>query len=152
MPSFNKVIIMGNLVRDPELRYTPSGQAVADIRIAINRRRRTSGGQTQQETTFVDITAWGRHAETISQRFSKSDPIFIEGRLARDEWVGKDGVRRSKLHVVLESFRFLTPPARKAEPQQEAPKPQPPAEKETPPAPSEPPPEEPGIEFNDLPF
>ena len=85
MPSFNKVIIMGNLVRDPELRYTPSGQAVADIRIAINRRRRTSGGQTQQETTFVDITAWGRHAETISQRFSKSDPIFIEGRLARDE-------------------------------------------------------------------
>ncbi len=150
MPSFNKVIIMGNLVRDPELRYTPSGQPVADLRIAINRRRRNASGQSQQETTFVDVTAWGRRAELISQRFSKSDPIFIEGRLARDEWVGKDGVRRSKLHVVLESFRFLQPPG----PRAEAPEPQPSeAPTQEPPAPSEPPtPEGEGLEFDDLPF
>jgi len=149
MPSFNKVIIMGNLVRDPELRYTPSGQPVADLRIAINRRRRTASGQLQQDTTFVDVTAWGRRAELISQRFSKSDPIFIEGRLARDEWVGKDGIRRSKLHVVLESFRFLQPPAPRAEPR-EAPGVEAPAQQ--PPAHTEPPAEDKGGEFDDLPF
>ena len=151
MPSFNKVIIMGNLVRDPELRYTPSGQPVADLRIAINRRRRNASGQTQQETTFVDVTAWGRRAELISQRFSKSDPIFIEGRLARDEWVGKDGIRRSKLHVVLESFRFLQPPSPGAQPPEAAKPAEAPAEE--PPAPSEPaPPGDEGLDFDDMPF
>lgn len=149
MPSFNKVIIMGNLVRDPELRYTPSGQPVADLRMAINRRRRTANGALQQSTTFVDITAWGHRAETISQRFSRSDPIFVEGRLARDEWVGKDGVRRSKLHVVLESFRFLQPPnyeRRPAEAREPAPAP------EEPPATGQAPEGDKAPGFDDVPF
>lgn len=109
MPNFNRVILMGNLTRDPELRYTPNGQAVADLRIAINRRSRGADGERRDNTTFVDVTAWGRQAEVINEYFTKGRPIFIEGRLQFDEWTSSDGQRRSKLRVVLEAFEFLSP-------------------------------------------
>jgi single-strand DNA-binding protein len=109
MPNYNRVILMGNLTRDPELRYTPSGQAVADIRVAINRRSRTPNGERRDSTTFVDVTAWGRQAEVINEYLSKGMPIFLEGRLNLDEWTSQDGQRRSKLRVVLENFQFVTP-------------------------------------------
>lgn len=108
MPNFNKVMLMGNLTRDPELRYTPNGQAVADIGIAINRRRKGQDGERRDETTFVTVTAWGRQAEIINEYFSKGRPIFIEGRLQLDEWTTQEGQRRSKLKVILENFEFLT--------------------------------------------
>jgi single-strand DNA-binding protein len=108
MPNFNKVMLMGNLTRDPELRYTPNGQAVADIGIAINRRRKSQDGERRDETTFVTVTAWGRQAEVINEYFSKGRPIFIEGRLQLDEWTTQEGQRRSKLKVILENFEFLT--------------------------------------------
>ena len=109
MPNYNRVILMGNLTRDPELRYTPSGQAVADIRIAINRRARNTDGERRDSATFVDVTAWGRQAEVINEYFAKGRPIFLEGRLRLDQWTSQDGQRRSKLRVVLDNFEFITP-------------------------------------------
>ncbi|MFW6163666.1 MAG: single-stranded DNA-binding protein, partial [Planctomycetota bacterium] len=109
MPNYNRVILMGNLTRDPELRYTPSGTAVADFGLAVNRRRRGSDGERRDETCFVDVTAWGRQAEIINEHFTKGRPIFFEGRLQLDEWTSSDGQRRSKLKVVLERFQFITP-------------------------------------------
>ena len=109
MPNFNRVTLMGNLTRDPELRYTPNGQAVADFRLAVNRRSRTTEGERRDSVTFVDITAWGRQAEVINEYFTKGRPIFLEGRLQLDEWTSSDGQRRSKLKVVLDSFQFITP-------------------------------------------
>ena len=150
MPSYNRVILMGNLTRDPELRYTPSGQAVSDIRIAINRRVKTPEGERKDSTTFVDVTVWGRQAEVINEYFAKGQPIFIEGRLSLDEWTSQDGQRRSKLRVVLENFQFVSPrgPGRApgAHPQGAAPAPgaQPPQSPEPPPDDAEP--------FDDVPF
>ncbi len=109
MANYNKVILMGNLTRDPELRYTPSGTAVADFGLAVNRRRRGNDGERRDETCFVDVTAWGRQAELINEHFHKGRAIFLEGRLQLDEWTSSDGQRRSKLKVVLESFQFITP-------------------------------------------
>jgi single-strand DNA-binding protein len=109
MANFNKVILMGNLTRDPELRYTPSGTAVADFGLAINRRRRNASGERRDETCFVDVTAWGRQAEVVNEYLSKGSPIFLEGRLQLDEWTSSDGQRRSKLKVVLEGFQFISP-------------------------------------------
>ncbi len=109
MPNFNRVILMGNLTRDPDLRYTPNGQAVADFRLAVNRRSRTAEGERRDSTTFVDVTAWGRQAEIINEYFTKGRPIFLEGRLQLDEWTSSDGQRRSKLKVVLDRFEFITP-------------------------------------------
>jgi len=108
MPNFNRVILMGNLTRDPALRYTPNGRAVADFRIAVNRRRRTPTGERRHSTTFVEVTAWGRQAEVICEHLSKSQPIFLERRLALDQWTSKDSQRRSKLYVVLDRFQFIT--------------------------------------------
>jgi len=107
MPNFNKVMLMGNLTRDPELRYTPSGTAVAKFGLAVNRRYRPQGGDQVEETCFVDITAFGRKAEVVSQYFSKGRPIFLEGRLHFDSWESQDGQKRSKLDVVLENFEFI---------------------------------------------
>ena len=107
MPNLNKVFLMGNLTRDPELRYTPNGTAVADIGLAVNRRRRGQDGETREETLFVDITAWARTAEVISEYLRKGSPIFIEGRLQLDTWEAQDGSKRSKMRVVVESFEFL---------------------------------------------
>lgn len=109
MPNYNRVILMGNLTRDPELRYTPSGHAVADFGLAINRRRRSADGERRDETVFVDVTAWSRQAEVINEHFCKGRAIFLEGRLHLDEWTSSDGTRRSKLKVVLDSFQFISP-------------------------------------------
>jgi len=108
MPNLNKVMLMGNLTRDPELRYTPNGTAVADLGLAINRKRKGKDGDWVEETTFVTVTAWGRQAEIVNEYFSKGRPIYIEGRLQLDEWTSPEGQKRSKLKVVLESFEFLS--------------------------------------------
>jgi single-strand DNA-binding protein len=108
MASFNKVILMGNLTRDPELRYTPKGTAVAKLGLAVNRVWRDAEGQQQDETTFVDVDAFGKQAETIGQYMQKGRPILVEGRLKLDQWEDKNsGQRRSKLGVVLERFTFI---------------------------------------------
>jgi single-strand DNA-binding protein len=110
MASFNKVILMGNLTRDPELRYTPKGTAIARIGLALNRSWRTETGEQRDETTFVDVDAFGRQAETISQYLKKGSPLLIEGRLRLDTWEDKQtNQKRSKLGVVLETFRFVGP-------------------------------------------
>lgn len=106
--NFNKVMLMGNLTRDPELRHLPSGMAVAAMGLAVSRRYKDKDGQTQEETTFVDCDAWGRTGEMISQYFQKGRPILIEGRLRLDEWQDKTtGDKRSKLKVVVENFYFV---------------------------------------------
>jgi single-strand DNA-binding protein len=108
MASFNKVILIGNLTRDPELKYTPKGTAVAKIGLAVNRSWRTETGETREEVTFVDVDAFGRQAETIGQYLKKGRPLMVEGRLKLDQWDDKQtGQKRSRLGVVLESFQFL---------------------------------------------
>ncbi len=108
MANFNKVILAGNLTRDPELRYTPSGKAIAKFGMAINRNWTSETGEKKEEVTFVDIDTFGRQAEVISQYFKKGKPILIEGRLRLDQWDDKQtGQKRSRLGVVLESFSFL---------------------------------------------
>src|SRR3954469_7183646 len=108
MPSFNKVILAGNLTRDPELRYTPKGTAVAKIGLAINRQWKDESGQQKEEVTFVDVDAFGRQAEVISQYLKKGRPILVEGRLRLDTWDDKQtNQKRSRLGVVLESFQFM---------------------------------------------
>ena len=108
MPNYNKVILMGNLTRDPEVRYTSSGTAIAKLGMAINRYWRNQDGQQQEETTFVDVDAFGRQAETIGQYLKKGRPIMVEGRLKLDQWEDKQtGQKRSKMGVTLENFQFL---------------------------------------------
>jgi single-strand DNA-binding protein len=119
MASYNKVLIMGNLTRDPELKQTPNNQSVAQIGIAMNRKFKDREGNMREETTFVDCEAWGRTAEVMAQYLSKGKPVFVDGRLKLDQWQDKDGNNRSKLKVVIESFQFIdskggqtsTPPA-----------------------------------------
>ena len=108
MPNYNKVILMGNLTRDPEVRYTSGGTAIAKLGLAVNRRWKNQEGQMQEETTFVDVDAFGRQAETIGQYLKKGRPVMVEGRLKLDQWDDKQtGQKRSKLGVVLENFQFL---------------------------------------------
>ncbi len=108
MANYNKVILIGNLTRDPELRFTPKGTAIARIGVAINRSWKTDTGETREETTFVDVDAFGRQAETIGQYMKKGRPIMIEGRLKYDTWEDKQtSQKRSKLSVVLEAFQFI---------------------------------------------
>ncbi len=107
MANFNKVILMGNLTRDPELRVTPGGLAICKFGLAVNRQYTTKDGEKREETTFVDIDAFGRQAETISKYVQKGRPLMVEGRLRLDQWEGKDGEKRSKLNVVLENFQFV---------------------------------------------
>lgn len=106
MANFNKVMLMGNLTRDPEVRYTPSGMAVADLRLAVNRRYRTPDGQDREETCFVNVTVWARQAETCGQYLQKGRSVFVEGRLKFDEWE-KDGQKLNRLSVVAERVQFL---------------------------------------------
>jgi single-strand DNA-binding protein len=106
--SFNKVILMGNLTRDIELRYTPSNTAVGNFGVAVNRSWKNPDGQVQEEVTFVDCEAWGKQAEIMSQYLAKGRRVFLEGRLKLDQWQDKnDGSKRSKLKVVVEEFRFV---------------------------------------------
>jgi len=109
MASFNKVIIAGNLTRDPELRYTPKGTAVARITLAVNRTYTSSeGGEKKEEVSFVDVEVWGRQAEVIGQYMKKGRPLLVEGRLKQDTWEDKNTKQKqSKLKVVLESFSFI---------------------------------------------
>lgn len=107
MANYNKVILIGNLTRDPQLRYTPSQAAVCDFGIAVNRQWTGQDGQQRKEVCFVDCTAWGRQAETIQKYMNKGRPIFIEGRLTWHQWDGPDGKKRSKLEVTVERFQFL---------------------------------------------
>jgi single-strand DNA-binding protein len=105
MASFNRVILVGNLTRDPELRHIPSGTAVSEIGLAVNDRVKR-GNEWVDETTFVDITLWGRTAEVASEYLSKGSPVLIEGRLKLDSWE-KDGQKRSKLRVIGEKMQML---------------------------------------------
>lgn len=109
--SVNKVFLMGNLTRDIELRHLSGDQAVADVSLAVNRRFRTRDGESREETTFVDCTAWGRTAETMSKYLNKGRPVFIEGRLKLDQWEDREsGGKRSKLKVVIDNFQFVDSP------------------------------------------
>jgi single-strand DNA-binding protein len=108
MASFNKVILAGNLTRDPELRYTPKGTAVAKIGLAVNRSWVGEDGQKKEEVSFIDVEAWGRQGEVIAQYMKKGRPLLIEGRLKLDTWEDKNTKQKvSKLKVVLESFSFI---------------------------------------------
>jgi single-strand DNA-binding protein len=114
MASFNRVFLMGNLTRDPEVRYLPSGQPVAELRMAVNRRYKTAKGEEKEEVCFVNVAAWGRTAETCSQYLSKGSPLFVEGRLRYEEWE-KDGQKHNRLGVVAERVQFIGAPRRGAE-------------------------------------
>src|SRR5213079_712091 len=108
MASFNKVILLGNLTRDPEVRYTPKGSAVCDLGVAVNRVYTTDSGEKREEATFVDVTFWGRTAEVAGEYLKKGRPIFIEGRLQLDSWEDKQsGQKGSKLKVIGETMQLL---------------------------------------------
>lgn len=108
MASFNKVILMGNLTRDPELRYTPKGTAVAKLGLAVNRVWKTEAGETKEDVLFIDVEAFSRQAETIGQYLKKGSPILVEGRLRLDTWEDKQtNQKRSKILVAAENVRFL---------------------------------------------
>ena len=146
MASVNRVILIGNLTRDPEVRYTPKGTAVSDIAMAVNRVRTGDDGNRIEEVTFVDVTLWGRQAEGAGQYLAKGRSVYIEGRLQLDTWDDKaTGQKRSRLRVVGENMQFLgggqggggnqggggTPPKQSDPPQQQsssAPEQQPPAQ------------------------
>jgi single-strand DNA-binding protein len=111
MASLNKVLLIGNLTRDPEVRYTPKGTAVCTLGLAVNERYTTGTGEQKEETIFVDVDVWGRTAEIAGQYLSKGRPVFIEGRLKLDQWDDKEtGQKRSKLKVVGLGVQFLGPP------------------------------------------
>lgn len=109
MANLNKVMLIGNLTRDPELRHTPKGTAVSELSLAINRVWNNDQGQKQEETTFVEVTLWGRQAELAQQYLTKGRPVYIEGRLQLDSWDDKEtGKKRSKLRVIGENMQFLS--------------------------------------------
>jgi len=107
MANYNKVILLGNLTRDPQLSYLPSQTPVCEFGLAVNRRYRTNDGQQRDETCFVDCQTYGKQAETINQYMQKGRPLLVEGRLRFSQWEDKDGQKRSKLRVVVENFQFL---------------------------------------------
>ena len=108
MPSLNKVILMGNLTRDPEIKHTASGTAVGDIGLAVNRVTKDEQGEKREEVTFIDVTLWGRIAELVGQYLAKGRPVLIEGRLHLDQWQDKEtGANRSKLKVVATNVQVL---------------------------------------------
>jgi len=107
MASYNKVMLIGNITRDPEIRYTPKGTAVTDVGLAVNRIY-TVEGEKREETTFVDITFWGRQAEVVGEYCKKGNPLFVEGRLQMDSWEDKQsGQKRSRLKIVAEGMQLL---------------------------------------------
>lgn len=111
MASFNKVMLIGNLTRDPELRVTPKGTSICQFGLAVNRQFKDESGATRDETTFVDIEAWGKQGELVSKYLGKGSLCFVEGRLRFDQWDDKQsGQKRSKLKVVVENVQFLGTP------------------------------------------
>lgn len=108
MASLNKVMLIGNLTRDPEIKYTPKGTAIADIGLAVNRNYTTETGEKREEVTFIDVTLWGRVAEIVGEYCKKGRPLFVEGRLQLDTWDDKQtGQKRSKLKVVGDNIQLL---------------------------------------------
>lgn len=113
MASFNKVILMGNITRDPELRYTPKGMPIARITVAVNRRWKSETGEMREETTFIDVDAYGNQAELLAKYLKKGNPILVEGRLRQHSWEDKQtNQKRSILRVDMENFRFVGPAQR----------------------------------------
>lgn len=107
MASYNRVILLGNLTRDPEVRYTPQGTAVCDVGIAVNERRKNAAGEWVDEVVYVDVTLWGRTAEVAGEYLTKGSPLLVEGRLRLDTWESQDGQKRSRLRVVGERMQML---------------------------------------------
>lgn len=107
MASFNRVILMGHLTRDPALSYLPSQTAVVEFGLAMNRKWKGQDGQQKEKACFVDCKAFGKRAETLNQYLHKGDPLLVEGRLDLDQWEGKDGQKRSKLKIVVDQFTFV---------------------------------------------
>lgn len=108
MTSLNKVLLIGNLTRPPELRYTPSGTAVADLRLAVNRAYSTQSGDKREETCFLTVVVWGKQAESCGEYLDKGSQIFVEGRLQTRDWEGKDGQKRTATEVVGERVQFMS--------------------------------------------
>lgn len=108
MASYNRVIIMGNLTRDPELRHTPSGAAVCDLRVAVNESYRSKDGERVERPLYVDVVVWNQQAETCNQYLAKGSPIFVEGRLQYDEWKTPQGETRSKLRIIANRVQFMS--------------------------------------------
>ena len=107
MAGFNKILLMGNLTRDPQLTYTPTQTAVVDFGLATNRRWTSKDGEQREDTCFVDCRAFGRMAENINKYLTKGRPVFIEGRLSFESWTAQDGSKRSRHRVTVENFQFL---------------------------------------------
>ena len=116
MANLNKVFLIGNLTRDPELRYVPSGSAVATFTVAVNRVYKSQTGEKKEQTSFIRVVVWGRRAEVCGEFLSKGSPVFVEGRLQSREWEGQDGKPRSTLELVADNVQFL-----RAGPKREAP-------------------------------
>ena len=107
MASLNKVFLIGNLTRPPELRYPPSGPAVADVRLAVNRNYTTQSGEKREDTCFLTVVVWGKQAESCGEYLDKGSPILVEGRLQTREWEGKDGQKRTVIEVVADRGQFM---------------------------------------------
>jgi single-strand DNA-binding protein len=158
MASFNRVILMGNLTRDPERRYTPKGTAVAEFAIAVNRTYTTESGEKKDEVHYFDIVVWGRTAENCAQYLSKGRPVLIEGRLQQDRWEDKETHKtRSRVRIQADNVQFLGTGQRPQgqEFREETGEAPPPRSSQPAPEPSEPPMEEPpaeGGKKDDIPF
>jgi single-strand DNA-binding protein len=113
MASLNRVLLIGNLTRSPELRHTSNGIAVADMRLAVNRQYTSQSGEKRSEATFLTVVVWGKQAEASAQHLSKGSAVFIEGRIQIREWDGKDGQKRTATEIIADTVQFLSP--RKAE-------------------------------------
>jgi len=111
MATLNRVFLVGNLTRDPEVRYLPSGKGVAELRMAISHKYKMATGEEREETCYVDVMVWGKQGEACGQYLSKGSPLLVEGRLQYDEWE-KDGQKRSRLRVVADRTQFLSSPRR----------------------------------------
>lgn len=115
MSTLNRVFLMGNLTRDPEVRYTPTGIAVGDLGLAVNETYKNKAGETIETTVFVDVEVWARQAETCAEYLGKGSPVFVEGRLKLDQWENPQGEKRSKLRVRADRVQFLGSPRRSAD-------------------------------------
>jgi single-strand DNA-binding protein len=115
MASLNKVFLIGNLTKDPELRYTPGGTAVANLRMATNRRYKDKTGELKQDVCYVTVVAWDKQAEVCNQYLHKGSPLFVEGRLQSRSWDGPDGKKRTALDIRAEKVQFLGAPGAKKE-------------------------------------
>jgi len=115
MSNYNKIMLMGNLTRDPKLSYLPSTTAVVDFGMAVNRKWAGKDGAKKEEVLFIDCVGFGKVAENLNKYVTKGDPLFVEGRLTLDSWTAQDGTKRSKHKVVVENFQFLGQPGAKPE-------------------------------------